>query len=98
MASLSAKDGELPKWDSTEAESNNRAMESVKLPQEPSAWWLIMMVKSFPCFTQCSTCLTAPVVSESASLSNYLSLIPYVRLPYQLQSECSRPDVIVEDS
>lgn len=42
-----AKESELPKWDSTETESNNGAMASVKLRWEPSAWWLVMMVKFF---------------------------------------------------
>ena len=33
VATQSAKECELPQWDSTEAESSRRAVETVKLPQ-----------------------------------------------------------------
>ena len=49
----------------------------------------IMMVKFFFHFVWYPVYLTAPVVAQNISSLNYLSLIPYILLPYLLQRVCS---------
>ena len=70
--------------DSTEVESSDRAVESVKLPQEPFLMTENDCEKMFSCFTWFLSCLTASSV-----------ILPFTySLPlYHLQKECFRPDI-----
>jgi len=77
--------------DSTEAESNSRAVESMKLLQEPFLTTENDGYFFFPCFTRFLGYLTALDCGSPKPLQRHLSLVACTLLSYHLQRECSRP-------